>query len=85
MQKSLEYEELGPKRIAALQKEAEDWRKRAEDAVSSIQDITVSYFVETSKALRGTALLFAYPGLPSFSLSVTLCELSDLNYIWHGY
>ncbi|KAG5270616.1 hypothetical protein AALO_G00194670 [Alosa alosa] len=51
--KSLEYEELGPKRIAALQKEAEDWRKRAEDAVSSIQDITVSYFVQTSKALAG--------------------------------
>lgn len=68
MQKSLEYEELGPKRIAALQKEAEDWRKRAEDAVSSIQDITVSYFVETSKALRGTALHCCFQlGLPSFS------------------
>uniref|UniRef100_A0AAY4DBU9 WH2 domain-containing protein n=1 Tax=Denticeps clupeoides TaxID=299321 RepID=A0AAY4DBU9_9TELE len=51
--KSLECEELGPKRIAALEKEAEEWRKRAEDAVSSIQDITVSYFVETSKALAG--------------------------------
>ncbi|KAG5849023.1 hypothetical protein ANANG_G00105650 [Anguilla anguilla] len=51
--KSLEFEELGPRRIAVLEKEAEDWRKRAEDAVSSIQDITVNYFVETSKALAG--------------------------------
>ncbi|KAG9352249.1 hypothetical protein JZ751_020662 [Albula glossodonta] len=51
--KSLEFEELGPRRIAALEKEAEEWRKRAEDAVSSIQDITVNYFVETSKALAG--------------------------------
>ncbi|KAJ8340392.1 hypothetical protein SKAU_G00350250 [Synaphobranchus kaupii] len=30
--KSLEFEELGPRRIAVLEKEAEDWRKRAEDA-----------------------------------------------------
>nr|XP_015198438.1 PREDICTED: WASP homolog-associated protein with actin, membranes and microtubules [Lepisosteus oculatus] len=51
--KSLEFEDLGPKRIEALEKEAEEWRKRAQDAVSSIQDITVNYFVETSKALAG--------------------------------
>ncbi|KAM3877408.1 LOW QUALITY PROTEIN: WASP homolog-associated protein with actin, membranes and microtubules [Diretmus argenteus] len=51
--KSLEYEDLGPKRILALEKEAEEWRRRAEDAVASIQDITVSYFVQTSKALGG--------------------------------
>ncbi|XP_061103076.1 WASP homolog-associated protein with actin, membranes and microtubules [Conger conger] len=51
--KSLELEELGPRRIAVLEKEAQDWRKRAQDAVSSIQDITVDYFVETSKALAG--------------------------------
>ncbi|XP_056134641.1 WASP homolog-associated protein with actin, membranes and microtubules isoform X2 [Lampris incognitus] len=51
--KSLDFEELGPKRIATLEKEAEEWRRRAEDAVSSIQDITVSYFVQTSKALAG--------------------------------
>ncbi|XP_013771363.1 WASP homolog-associated protein with actin, membranes and microtubules [Pundamilia nyererei] len=51
--KSLEFEELGPKRIAALEKEAEEWRKKAEDAVASIQDITVTYFAQTSKALAG--------------------------------
>ncbi|KAK1158117.1 hypothetical protein AOXY_G24359 [Acipenser oxyrinchus oxyrinchus] len=51
--KSLEFDDLGPKRIEALQKEAEEWRRRGEDAVCSIQDITVNYFVETSKALAG--------------------------------
>ncbi|XP_062439891.1 WASP homolog-associated protein with actin, membranes and microtubules [Rhea pennata] len=49
--KSLQYDKLGPKRIAALQKDAEEWTKRAEDAVCSIQDITVNYFKETVKAL----------------------------------
>lgn len=53
VQKSLEFEDLGPKRIAALEKEAEEWRKKAEDAVASIQDITVTYFAQTSKALAG--------------------------------
>ncbi|XP_044059798.1 WASP homolog-associated protein with actin, membranes and microtubules [Siniperca chuatsi] len=51
--KSLEFEDLGPKRIAALEKEAEEWRTKAEDAVASIQDITVNYFAQTSKALAG--------------------------------
>uniref|UniRef100_A0A8C9RW20 WASP homolog associated with actin, golgi membranes and microtubules n=1 Tax=Scleropages formosus TaxID=113540 RepID=A0A8C9RW20_SCLFO len=51
--KSMEFEDLGPKRIDALEKEAEDWRKRAKDAVNSIQDITVNYFEETSRALAG--------------------------------
>ncbi|XP_030233679.1 WASP homolog-associated protein with actin, membranes and microtubules isoform X2 [Gadus morhua] len=49
----LDYEELGPKRLSALEKEAEEWRRRAEDAVSSIQDVTVRYFIQTSKALSG--------------------------------
>ncbi|NXE73255.1 WHAMM protein, partial [Cochlearius cochlearius] len=49
--KSLQYDNLGPKRIAALQKDAEEWTKRAENAVCSIQDITVNYFKETVKAL----------------------------------
>ncbi|CAM9424031.1 unnamed protein product [Bubo scandiacus] len=49
--KSLQYDHLGPKRVAALQKDAEEWTKRAENAVSSIQDITVNYFKETAKAL----------------------------------
>ncbi|NXS52653.1 WHAMM protein, partial [Brachypteracias leptosomus] len=49
--KSLQYDHLGPKRVAALQKDAEEWTKRAENAVCSIQDITVSYFKETVKAL----------------------------------
>ncbi|XP_054588324.2 WASP homolog-associated protein with actin, membranes and microtubules isoform X1 [Nothobranchius furzeri] len=51
--KSLEFEDLGPKRIAALEKEAEEWRMKAEDAAASIQDITVTYFAQTSKALAG--------------------------------
>ncbi|KAM6058584.1 WASP homolog-associated protein with actin, membranes and microtubules isoform 2-T2 [Chlamydotis macqueenii] len=48
---SLQYDNLGPKRVAALQKDAEEWTKRAENAVCSIQDITVNYFKETVKAL----------------------------------
>ncbi|XP_035484666.2 WASP homolog-associated protein with actin, membranes and microtubules isoform X1 [Scophthalmus maximus] len=51
--KTLEFEDLGPKRIASLEKEAEDWRTKAEEAVASIQDITVTYFAQTSKALAG--------------------------------
>ncbi|NXD19793.1 WHAMM protein, partial [Spelaeornis formosus] len=49
--KSLRYDNLGPRRVAALQKDAEEWTKRAEGAVCSIQDITVNYFKETVKAL----------------------------------
>ncbi|NXQ83968.1 WHAMM protein, partial [Nyctibius grandis] len=49
--KSLQYDNLGPKRVAALQKDAEEWTKRAENAVCSIQDITVNYFKETVRAL----------------------------------
>ncbi|XP_042732078.1 WASP homolog-associated protein with actin, membranes and microtubules [Lagopus leucura] len=49
--KSLQYDNLGPKRVAALQKDAEEWTKRAESAVCSIQDVTVKYFKETVKAL----------------------------------
>uniref|UniRef100_A0A8I5Y913 WASP homolog associated with actin, golgi membranes and microtubules n=1 Tax=Rattus norvegicus TaxID=10116 RepID=A0A8I5Y913_RAT len=51
--KSLEEDELGPKRVAALQKEASEWTRRAEEAVVSIQDITVNYFKETVTALTG--------------------------------
>lgn len=58
LQKSLEFEDLGPKRIAVLEKEAEEWRRKAEDAVASIQDITVTYFAQTSKALAGTRCVF---------------------------
>nr|XP_033776435.1 WASP homolog-associated protein with actin, membranes and microtubules [Geotrypetes seraphini] len=50
--KSLEMDELGPKRIETLEKEAEKWTKQAEEAVCSIQNITVSYFKETVKALE---------------------------------
>nr|XP_034345396.1 WASP homolog-associated protein with actin, membranes and microtubules isoform X3 [Arvicanthis niloticus] len=52
-QKSLDEDELGPKRVAALQKEASEWTRRAEEAVVSIQDITVNYFKETVTALTG--------------------------------
>lgn len=53
MQKSLQAGRLGPKRIEALQKEAEEWTEQAEEAVCSIQDITVGYFKETVNALAG--------------------------------
>ncbi|XP_053573401.1 WASP homolog-associated protein with actin, membranes and microtubules [Bombina bombina] len=49
--KSLELDDLGPKRIEALQEEANKWNSRAEEAVCSIQNVTVNYFKETSKAL----------------------------------
>ncbi|XP_075714179.1 WASP homolog-associated protein with actin, membranes and microtubules [Rhinoderma darwinii] len=49
--KSLELDDLGPKRIEALQKEADKWNTTAEEAERSIQNITVNYFKETSKAL----------------------------------
>nr|XP_060611208.1 WASP homolog-associated protein with actin, membranes and microtubules-like [Anolis sagrei ordinatus] len=49
--KSLQANKLGPKRVESLQKEAEEWRNQAEEAVNSIQDITVSYFKETVTAL----------------------------------
>ncbi|XP_063782043.1 WASP homolog-associated protein with actin, membranes and microtubules [Pseudophryne corroboree] len=49
--KSLELDDLGPKRIEALQKEADKWNARAKEAVSSIQSVTVNYFKETEKAL----------------------------------
>ncbi|KAM9311888.1 WASP homolog-associated protein with actin, membranes and microtubules [Gastrophryne carolinensis] len=49
--KTLEMEDLGPRRIEALEKEACQWSARAEEAVCSIQSVTVNYFKETSKAL----------------------------------
>ncbi|XP_042527695.1 WASP homolog-associated protein with actin, membranes and microtubules [Dipodomys spectabilis] len=49
--KSLDEDDLGPKRVMALQKEAEEWTRQAQEAVASIQDITVDYFKETVKAL----------------------------------
>lgn len=75
MQKSLEFEDLGPKRIAGLEKEAEEWRTKAEDAVASIQDITVTYFAQTSKALAGMGCcvyfaLFVYEWINEWLLCV---------------
>ncbi|KAG8516378.1 WASP homolog-associated protein with actin, membranes and microtubules [Galemys pyrenaicus] len=52
--KSLEEEDLGPRRAAALQGEAQEWARRAEEAVAAIQDITVEYFQATMSALAGT-------------------------------
>ncbi|XP_007433565.1 WASP homolog-associated protein with actin, membranes and microtubules [Python bivittatus] len=49
--KSLQADRLGPKRIEALQKEAKEWTDQAEEAVCSIQNITVGYFKETVTAL----------------------------------
>uniref|UniRef100_A0A8C9PBR3 WH2 domain-containing protein n=1 Tax=Spermophilus dauricus TaxID=99837 RepID=A0A8C9PBR3_SPEDA len=51
--KSLDEDNLGPKRVVALQTEAKEWSRRAEEAVVSIQEITVNYFKETVKALAG--------------------------------
>nr|KAF6399517.1 WASP-like protein associated with actin, golgi membranes and microtubules [Molossus molossus] len=51
--KSLDEDDLGPKRIVALKKEAQEWTRQAEEAIVSIQDITVNYFKETVKALAG--------------------------------
>ncbi|XP_055479000.1 WASP homolog-associated protein with actin, membranes and microtubules [Psammomys obesus] len=51
--KSLDEDELGPKRVVSLRKEASKWSRRAEEAVVSIQDITVNYFKETVTALTG--------------------------------
>lgn len=51
--KFLNENNLGPKRVAALQKEASEWTRQAEEAVVSIQDITVNYFKETVTALTG--------------------------------
>ncbi|KAM9711972.1 WASP homolog-associated protein with actin, membranes and microtubules isoform 2-T2 [Dama dama] len=51
--KSLDEDDLGPKRIVALQKEAQEWTRQAEEAIVSIQDITVNYFEKTVEALAG--------------------------------
>nr|KAF6460598.1 hypothetical protein HJG59_011508 [Molossus molossus] len=51
--KSVDEEELGPKRIVALQKEAQERTRQAEEAIVSIQDITVNYFKEPGKVLAG--------------------------------
>lgn len=52
----MDEDDLGPKRIVALQKEAEEWARQADEAIVSIQDITVNYFKETVKALAGNHL-----------------------------
>lgn len=49
---------MGPKRIVALEKEAKEWTRQAEEAIVSIQDITVNYFKETVKALAGNSVKF---------------------------
>lgn len=54
LQKSLEEEDLGPKRVAALQSEAQEWAWQAQQAVVAIQDLTVEYFTETVRALAGS-------------------------------
>ncbi|XP_059533995.1 WASP homolog-associated protein with actin, membranes and microtubules isoform X2 [Myotis daubentonii] len=51
--KSLGEDDLGPKRIAALQEEARECARQADEAIVSIQDITVNYFKETVEALAG--------------------------------
>ncbi|XP_065114049.1 WASP homolog-associated protein with actin, membranes and microtubules [Paramisgurnus dabryanus] len=53
IQKCLEYEELGPKRVCELEAEMNEWSQRGQAAVHSIQDITADYFKNTSNALKG--------------------------------
>ncbi|KAK3549166.1 hypothetical protein QTP70_033507, partial [Hemibagrus guttatus] len=53
IQKILQLQELGPKRVCELEREAEEWSRGAKEAVCSIQDITVCYFTETTTALSG--------------------------------
>ncbi len=53
VQKCLQYEELGPKRVRELEAEMNEWSQRGEKAVHSIQDITADYFRDTSRALTG--------------------------------
>ncbi|XP_060780266.1 WASP homolog-associated protein with actin, membranes and microtubules isoform X2 [Neoarius graeffei] len=53
IQKILQLQELGPKRVCELEREAEEWSRRANEAVCSIQDVTVCYFTETTTALSG--------------------------------
>ncbi|XP_057203600.1 WASP homolog-associated protein with actin, membranes and microtubules isoform X2 [Triplophysa rosa] len=53
IQKCLQYEELGPKRVRELEAEMNEWRQRGQAAVHSIQDITADYFKNTSNALTG--------------------------------
>lgn len=53
IQKMLQLQELGPKRVCELEREAEEWSRGANEAVCSIQEITVCYFTETSTALSG--------------------------------
>lgn len=60
LQKSLDEDDLGPKRIVALQKEAQEWTRQAEEAIVSIQDITVNYFEKTVEALAGNNFKMLY-------------------------
>ncbi|XP_058242979.1 WASP homolog-associated protein with actin, membranes and microtubules [Hemibagrus wyckioides] len=53
IQKILQLQELGPKRVCELEREAEEWSRGANEAVCSIQDITVCYFTETTTTLSG--------------------------------
>ncbi|XP_051513149.1 WASP homolog-associated protein with actin, membranes and microtubules-like [Myxocyprinus asiaticus] len=51
--KCLQNEDLGPKRVCELEAEMHEWNRRGEKSVHSIQDATVDYFKDTSKALTG--------------------------------
>ena len=56
----MDEDDLGPKRIVALQKEAQEWTRRAEEAIVSVQDITVNYFEKTVEALAGNNFKMLY-------------------------
>ncbi|MCJ8733006.1 hypothetical protein PDJAM_G00218100 [Pangasius djambal] len=56
IQKMLQLQELGPKRVCELEKEAEEWSRGVNEAVCSIQDVTVCYFTETTTALSAPPL-----------------------------
>lgn len=58
---SLETERLGPRRVESLRKEDEEWQKKANSAVLSIQDLTVKFFETTTRAQKGKQTKEAFP------------------------
>ncbi|XP_037533215.1 junction-mediating and -regulatory protein [Nematolebias whitei] len=48
----LQTERLGPRRVDSLRKEDEEWQRKAQAAVLSIQDLTVRFFESTTRAQK---------------------------------
>lgn len=63
--------------MVALQKEASEWTRRAEEAVVAIQDITVNYFKETVTTLTGETTNSCTRIYVTFSLLVERLRVSQ--------